>query len=388
MQLTQTLAQEIRTYIKNLLHKDVIVVDNEGMCVASSDDQEVGNKIINLSETSFKDGNDMIMTGDQTEQLVIPLRYQTETIAALVMSDNSSDVKNYLPLIKSFAELLVQQYQVVNRPDLDTTDQFITKLLYNATPATFPEYESEARVLGYDLQIRRIAVVIHLKDFWQKCLTYFDQPSFEREDIIKDWKRNIESKLTSFFTRDNDNIIAYIGNDKFVIFKGVQTSPEEEVIKLFKKSHRAIFEPLKNFHITSIAVGFSNPYSGIQGLINAYREADLALEFGSRLWGENNSYYFGDLGILSILGEGNREKEVQFAHQLLHRLTNEELIKTLECFFDQNLNLTETANEMGIHRNTVIYRLNQIASILGIDPRVFEQAMTIKIALLIKRLFG
>jgi carbohydrate diacid regulator len=123
-------------------------------------------------------------------------------------------------------------------------------------------------------------------------------------------------------------------------------------------------------------------------LVDAYREANLAVDFGERLWGMNKSYYFGDLGILSILGEGNREKEIQFAEQLLSKLTNEDLLQTLECFFDQNLNLTETAQHMGIHRNTVIYRLNQISTILGVDPRVFEQAMTIQIALLIKRLFG
>jgi len=69
-------------------------------------------------------------------------------------------------------------------------------------------------------------------------------------------------------------------------------------------------------------------------------------------------------------------------------LRNAELNKTLETFFDNDLNLTETAEQMGIHRNTVIYRLNQITKVLGADPRIFEQAMSIKVALIIKSLFG
>ena len=81
------------------------------------------------------------------------------------------------------------------------------------------------------------------------------------------------------------------------------------------------------------------------------------------------------------------EKNLQFANQMLNKMNNRDLCDTLECFFSNNLNLTETAEELGVHRNTIIYRLNQISKILGADPRIFEQAMSIKIALLIKKLF-
>jgi carbohydrate diacid regulator len=88
------------------------------------------------------------------------------------------------------------------------------------------------------------------------------------------------------------------------------------------------------------------------------------------------------------LGDGDKDKKLQFSDQLLSKMTNADLNKTLECFFEQNLNLTETSEKLGVHRNTIIYRLNQISRILGADPRVFEQAMTIKIALIIRRLFA
>jgi carbohydrate diacid regulator len=387
MELSHTLAHEIRNYIKNLLSKDVIIVDTNGAEITANG--EVSSKaLVPLSQDVLSVVDSKTMQIDGTQQLIIPLRYQTETVAVLLLNDNSNEVKNYVPLIKSFAELLVQQYIVINKPVLDSTDQFITKLLNNATAADLPLYESEAKVLGYNLKSQRIAIVVHLKNFWEKCLASFDQPTFEREEVIKDWKRKIENQLTSFFTKNTDNIIAYIGNDKFIIFKSIEGDTEENVVKLLKNSHKAVFDALKNFNVTDTVVGFGNSYTGIQGLIDSYREADLALEFGARLWGDNKSYYFGDLGILSILGEGNREKEVQFANQLLQQLSNEDLIETLECFFTENLNLTETAHKMGIHRNTVIYRLNQITNILGVDPRIFEQAMTIKIALLVKKLFG
>ncbi len=387
MQVTPSLGKEIRDYIKNLLQKDVMILNKDGICVSSSNGEHV-NMAVPVPTSALQAAESQVITFQNAEHVVIPLRYQTTPVAALLIPQNGTDMQQYIPLIKSFAELLIQQYEVVNKPVLDSTDQFISKLLFSATTADIPMYESEATVLGYNLAEPRVAMAIHMENFWQNCLASEDQAGFEREEVIKDWKRKIEFKLSEFFSKHTDTITAYIGDDTFVVFKAVPEEDSDQFITLLKKSYISIFEPLKSISIKNIAVGLSNPYKGAQGLVDAYREAHLAVDFGERLWGMNKSYYFGDLGILSILGEGNREKEIQFAEQLLNKLTNEDLLQTLECFFDQNLNLTETAQHMGIHRNTVIYRLNQISAILGVDPRVFEQAMTIQIALLIKRLFG
>lgn len=387
MQITPALGKEIRDYIKNLLQKDVVILDKDGVCVSSSNSEHVTMAMpVPISALHASEAQAIQFQG--TEHMIVPLRYQTTPVAALLIPENGSDIQQYLPLIKSFAELLIQQYEVVNKPVLDSTDQFISRLLFTAAPGDMQMYASESTVLGYDLSEPRVAMTIRMENFWLNCLASADQAGFEREEVIKDWKRKIEFKLSEFFSKHTDTITAYIGDDTFVVFKAVPEEESEQFITLLKKSYSSIFEPLKSISIKNIVVGLSNPYKGAQGLIDAYREAHLAVDFGERLWGMNKSYYFGDLGILSILGEGNREKEIQFAEQLLSKLTNEDLLQTLECFFDQNLNLTETAQHMGIHRNTVIYRLNQISSILGVDPRIFEQAMTIQIALLIKRLFG
>lgn len=321
------------------------------------------------------------------DQIFVPLKYNNEQVAILILNDDEK-ILSFVPLIKSFAELLIQQYYENNKPVLDSTDQFIVKLLNNASPNDYPFYESEAKVLGYDLSSKRIAIVIHLDGFWEKCLLSLDQPSFERDDVIRNAKNRIEGAINGFFSRNNDVIIAYLGNDKFVVFKAVNEQDQETIKKFLKKSFKAIFEPLKNYRISDISVGFGNSYSQIHGLLDSYKEADLSLELGRKLWGSNKSYYFEDLGILSVLGQGNRGKSIQFSEQLLGQMKNEELKKTLECFFENNLNLTETADRMAVHRNTIIYRLNQISKTLGADPRIFEQAMSIKIALLIKRLFA
>lgn len=383
MTLNTSLAQEIHHYIKNVLNRDVIIINQTGKVM--SQDAPVESLAVAKDQWSEQSFNLLV---NEKKYVVVPLKSDGDTVGGVVVPNDKDDADSVATIVKSFSELLVQQYLSVNKPVLDSTDQFISKLVHHATPTDLPLMNSEAQVLGYNFDVPRVAIVVHLHDFWTNCLASFDQASFEREDVIRDWKRSIEQKLANFFTKSTDNIIAYIGQDRFVVFKSLEGSDESTIVGLLKKSHRSIFEPLKNISISQLAVGVSGQHVGLQGMIDAYREASLALDFGTRMWGENKSYYFGDLGILSILGEGNREKEMQFANQLLAKLTNPDLIETLECFFDENLNLTETAERMGIHRNTVIYRLNQIATILGADPRVFEQAITIKIALLVKKLFG
>jgi len=386
MVFAESLGREVKDYIKNLLDRDADVLDVNGN-ILNSDPQNgfLGSIVLPKDSTQLSSCKNVEVAGSQ--KVLIPLRHQSQNIAFLLV-DDTEDLKNYVMLIKSFAELLIQQHHENNKPALDATDQFIIKILNSYNKNEDMLLEAEAKILGYDLSIRRVGIVLHLDGFWENCLLDLDQPSFERDQVIKTFKRNIERAFNSFFTKNSDLIIAYAGNDKFAIFKAVDKNDDDSVKKLLKKSFKSIFEPLKNHRINSVTVGYSNAYDSISGLISAKREADLALELGQRIWGSNQSYFFGDLGLLSILGEGDREKKLVFAEQTLNKLKNDDLNKTLECFFENNLNLTETALQMGIHRNTVIYRLNQITKVLNADPRVFEQAMTIKIALLINHLFG
>ena len=299
MQLSEKVSKEIKSYIMNLLGKDAFIVSMDGVYLASPDPNQIGAKI-DLPRDVFKASDAKTINIEGKEQVLIPLEYQKEMIALLLLNDRMENISNYLSLIKSFAELLIQQYYENNKPTFDTTDQFITKLVNNASRNDLPFYESEAKVLGYNLSTKRIAIVIHLDGFWEKCLLSIDQPSFERDEVIKNTKKSIENAINGFFSRNNDVIIAYLGSDKFAVFKAVSEQDEVSIVKFLKKSYKSIFEPLKNYRIRSIAVGFGEAYDGIEGILTGFREADLSLEIGQKLRAKDSGYYYGDLGILTI----------------------------------------------------------------------------------------
>ncbi|HUC20409.1 MAG TPA: helix-turn-helix domain-containing protein, partial [Candidatus Polarisedimenticolaceae bacterium] len=74
------------------------------------------------------------------------------------------------------------------------------------------------------------------------------------------------------------------------------------------------------------------------------------------------------------------------SRELLERLGQSDgIIQTLESFFSHNMGLTQTASELGIHRNTLVYRLDRIAETLQLDPRTFDDAVQIKLAILFNR---
>lgn len=383
--ISASLGEEIANYINKLCGKKTSVFDLSGRVIFAQDADTSKIKLpVFIKElTSAKK-----IEINSIEHYLLPLKFENKNIALLLIENDSEEIATYLPLIISFSELLISQSTEKSGPILDQTDKFIAKILSGYSENDKESYLADANLLGYRLDQKRIGIIIHLGKFWENCLLDLNQASFERDQLISHWKRNIEDKFNSYFTKNADLMTAYIGKDRFIIYKTIDNSVHEEKTKnLIKKAYKSIFGSLKNHRIETVTVGYGNAYSGVDGLIAAKKEAELALEMGEKIWGENQSYYFGELGLFSIIGEGDRTKKINFANQVLCNLKNNELPKTLEYFFDNNLNLTETADAMGIHRNTVIYRLNQIAKMLKADPRVFEQAMSIKIALLIKKLF-
>lgn len=373
------LAEKIKSYITDLLGSEVSIADLNGKVIASDDSKMTGKNLPaevleNNSPTRLED------------QVILGLNFVNEKQGYIIVNDSDNKMLSQMPLIKSLAELLIQQYFESIKPDLDSTDKFVCDMLYNKDPNRLDYLSNQARILGYRLDIPRMAFIIHLDGFWNNYLNNNLEYTDEKEGIIIRKKHDLEKTIAGFFTKDTENITAYMGEDKFVIFKDIKSNSEEKVIQLLKDNFKAIVAPMVNFNIQKVSAGIGRSHTGIVGLIKSCKEADEALTLGQKMWGDNQVFTFDELGLLSIIGQGAKDKKLYFSNQILNKLDDEDLVKTLEYFFDQNLNLTQTSQKLGIHRNTVIYRLDQIAKTINKDPRVFDEAVEIKMALLVDKL--
>jgi carbohydrate diacid regulator len=90
--------------------------------------------------------------------------------------------------------------------------------------------------------------------------------------------------------------------------------------------------------------------------------------------------------MIATLAGGNKKWQDNFVKRLLMKLLAEEyLLETVEVFFDKNMSLTQTSKELKIHRNTLLYRLEKIKKVTGLDPRKFNDAMELKVALILNK---
>ncbi len=369
MMLSQHIAEKIRAKVGSLVNRELSVVEPRGMIMASTD--PAADEMIDLEQTSW----------------AIPFNYGGQVAGYIVLAQAMPNHEEITPLVRSIAELVMHQSILIEQipKQEERLDKFIYDIL-NRPLDDEPLMAAEARLFDIDLAQPRIAIVIYVDD--PALTSGFSDPTSDREMHITRYKHGISRGLKSFYTTSQDNIVAYIGQNKFCILKDLsnQDSTLEEVLDSFKKSINTIYDIIKSELKAPTSVGVGNYHPGLAGLRQSYNEAISAIELGSQMWGTDRIYRIDDFGVVAPLLSGVDEKNIYFSRELLERLgENTEIIQTLEEFFNFDMSLTRTADALKIHRNTLVYRLDRIAETLGLDPRRFDDAVQIRLAILFTR---
>ena len=124
-------------------------------------------------------------------------------------------------------------------------------------------------------------------------------------------------------------------------------------------------------------------YPDLAGLRKSYQDARLALEVGSRVWTTGTIHHIKQVGTFITLTNASQGRKAELAHQILSPLLqDDQLFKTVRTFLTADLSLTNAADLLHIHRNTLIYRLDKTKKLIGLDPRHFDDALQIKLGLM------
>ena len=135
-------------------------------------------------------------------------------------------------------------------------------------------------------------------------------------------------------------------------------------------------------------VAFAEPAETLEGLPGAYQDALTALTIGRIFYSYDTVINFSRLGIGRLINE----LPVKVCEQFLKEVYgdnipdefDEETQTTIDTFFSNNLNISETARQLYLHRNTLVYRLEKLHQLTGLDIRLFEDAMTYKVASMVR----
>lgn len=170
------------------------------------------------------------------------------------------------------------------------------------------------------------------------------------------------------------------------------TDPEDPIDQSMKLAEAFSQEVQRQYPATRVAIGLGQAAKDITNWRNSYRDAVQALDLAIRLQ-TDTPLYIGDLGVYQlILSLTDRDKLASFKEQTLGKLEeydlrqHADLIKTLEAFFACHGNLSQTAEMLIVHRNTLLYRMNRINQIANIDLNRPETRLALHLALTIRRL--
>lgn len=185
--------------------------------------------------------------------------------------------------------------------------------------------------------------------------------------------------------RDNDYVFPNEANEIVFIrhFKSEPTSVR--LMQIATQISTGIMSEL--VEQPTIAIGA--PSNNLETLSRSYKTAVDALNIGSVFENRNRIYSYMTLGISRLITSAPVEKCKAFLNEVLSdnvlKELDEDTMSTVQRFFDYDLNISLTARELYIHRNTLVYRLDRIQDLTGLDVRKFDDALLFKIAMLIQK---
>ena len=191
--------------------------------------------------------------------------------------------------------------------------------------------------------------------------------------------------ILSAITGDNsDDAVVEMDRHTLVLVKKLDEQGDYDDIDQLGQAIENTFMSEAN-HQVYIGIGEMKPTLGL--LSESMREARRAIDVGRIYRKEEYVFIYRKMLIERFLADVPREMGQRYNSLLFNRKTarlfNDEMIHTIEKFFENSLNLSETARQLYIHRNTLIYRLDKVQRIIGLDLRAFDDAVTFKMMMLL-----
>jgi len=193
----------------------------------------------------------------------------------------------------------------------------------------------------------------------------------------------LEIIRTLFVSRPRDFITAV--DEKSIIL--VREVKPGETYEDLDKTAEVVIDMLNTEAMSSAHIAYGTIVNDIREVSRSYKEANMALDVGKIFYSDKNVVAYNRLGIGRLIYQLPLPLCQMFIREIFDGKSpddlDEETLSTINKFFDNSLNVSETSRQLYIHRNTLVYRLDKLQKTTGLDLRVFDDAITFKIALMV-----
>lgn len=265
--------------------------------------------------------------------------------------------------VKSCARLCIQLINVILRDEgeRDSADSSIRMILDGEIDAG--EMESIANAENIAIEKDRAVIYLHFSDV-------------QSEDVV-----NIVRNL---FDEDSQDYVCEVGRHAVALVKAIDERCELDDLDQYAE---ALSNTLLSETGSTAYIGIGDVKHDVAHLCESLKEAKLAITDGRIFHSKKQIFNYRKLVLERFLSTIPPETANSF-HQILFnrpnsKLFNDEMLYTIEKLFENSLNLSETARQLYIHRNTLVYRLDKIQKSVGLDLRAFDDAVTFKLLMLL-----
>lgn len=222
---------------------------------------------------------------------------------------------------------------------------------------------NRAKKLHIETEVRRIVYVIETK--------------YEKDNTAMEIVKSL------FNNRAKDFITAI--DEKSIIL--VQELREQDGYEEVEQTAKMLRDMLNSEAMSTVKISYGTIVKEIRQVSRSYKEAKMALDVGKIFYMEKSIIAYSTLGIGRLIYQLPIPLCQMFMKEVFTETTpdsfDEETLTTINKFFENNLNVSETARQLYIHRNTLVYRLEKLQKSSGLDIRVFDDALTFKIAMMV-----
>ena len=337
--------------LKAITRTDICVMDTEGKALAATisnaDDYE--QAVLAFVESP---ADSQVLQGFQFFKVFD--EHQLEYV--ILAKGDSEDVY----MIGKIASFQIQNLLVAYKERYDK-DNFIKNLLLDNL--LLVDIYNRAKKLHIDTEVRRVVFLIETKN---------------EKDM------NALETVRGLFASKTKDFITAVDEKNIILVKELKQSESYDDLS---KTAKVIVDMLNTEAMTKVHVAYGTIVNEIKDVSRSYKEAKMALDVGKIFYSGRNVVAYNNLGIGRLIYQLPMPLCKMFIREIFDGKSpdsfDDETLTTINKFFENSLNVSETSRQLYIHRNTLVYRLDKLQKSTGLDLRVFEDAITFKIALMV-----
>lgn len=352
--MSNRLFQGVIHQMRDAVDRTIGVIDETSVVIACSELGRIGEVIESVTPETLNSAVPFVINGHTFKAF----GNSTRSEYAVFVSGSDEVAQKYAQLLAVSLSSIKQYYD----EKYDRGNFIKNVILDNILPG---DIYLKARELRFNSEVTRVCMLI-------KVTSKTDISAY---DVIQNL---FPDKTKDFVININEADIALVKE----IRSGIDS-------KDLEKLAGSIVDTLSSEFYTHCVVGIGTVVTGIKDLARSFKEAQVALEVGKVFDTERTIVSYDNLGIARLVYQLPTTLCEMFLKEVFKRGSieslDQETLFTIQRFFENNLNVSETSRKLFVHRNTLVYRLEKIKKLTGLDLREFEDAIVFKVALMVKK---